>query len=346
MKKGLALVLSLCLVVVLFTVTGCSSDDGGVNKVGLGIVTSIAKSRDMAGETMARAQVDTTFAAVAFDKDGKIVSVQIDVAQVRVDFDEDMAVTNNRANLVPSKKQQQFSYGMLPRSEIKKEWFEQMAAFEEWMVGKTVEEVLALEVKVVDDAHQHVPNIPELTSSVTITVESYLAAVEKAWANAVEVDGKVATFGLGHISKINRSRDASETATAQAQADVTIAATAFDENNKVVRTIIDTAQTRVAFDADGKVTTSRTAEIMTKKELEDDYNMRRVSNIDAEWFEQIEAFEEWMIGKSIGEVLNLKVKVVDDAHQHVPDVPELTSTVTITVEGYTEAVNRSYRNRK
>ncbi|MGM0651630.1 MAG: hypothetical protein ACQES4_02460 [Bacillota bacterium] len=39
-------------------------------------------------------------------------------------------------------------------------------------------------VKVVDEAYQHVPDVPELTTSVTITVESYLAAVAEAYENA------------------------------------------------------------------------------------------------------------------------------------------------------------------
>jgi len=52
------------------------------------------------------------------------------------------------------------------------------------MIGKTVDEIKALPVKVVDDSHQNVPDIPELTSSVTITVESYLATVAEAYANA------------------------------------------------------------------------------------------------------------------------------------------------------------------
>ncbi|NLI66659.1 MAG: hypothetical protein GX380_07960, partial [Tissierellia bacterium] len=67
---------------------------------------------------------------------------------------------------------------------IGKEWYEQMEAFQEWMVGKTVEEIVNLPVKERDESHKHVPDVPELTSSVTITVEGYLAVVEEAAANA------------------------------------------------------------------------------------------------------------------------------------------------------------------
>ena len=349
MKKSLALVLTLCMLVFMVAVTGCDSaateDESGITQMGLGIVTDIGKSRDAAEGVNAQAQVDTTVAAVAFDKDGVIVDVRIDVAQVRVAYDEDMKVTTDKEAAIRTKKELGPAYNMLPRSDIGKEWNEQMAAFEEWMIGKTVEEVQALKVKVVDAAHQHVPDVPELTSSVTITVESYIAAVAKAWENVIDVEG-IATMGLGVVIGIDKSRDASDSATAQAQADVTLSATGFDQANKVVATIIDVAQTRVLFDADGKVASDKTATLKTKKELGDDYNMLPRSDIGKEWYEQMDAFEEWMMGKSMAEIISLNVKVVDAAHQHVPDVPELTSSVTITVESYLEAVSKSFRSKK
>jgi hypothetical protein len=184
MKKGLALVISLCMLVAVFAVAGCSpKEEDGAVKMGLGINTSIAKSRDMAGDVLAQAQVDTTMAAVAFDKEGRIVKVQIDVAQVRVAYNAEMQVTSDKTEVLKTKKERGNDYNMKRVSNIGKEWFEQMAAFEEWMVGKTVSEIKGLKVKVVDAAHQNVPDVPELTSSVTITVESYIAAVEEAFAN-------------------------------------------------------------------------------------------------------------------------------------------------------------------
>lgn len=337
MKKGIALVLSICMMVAVFAVAGCSSDTASL---GLGSVSSIAKSRDAADETLAQAQADTTIAAVVFDAKGKIVDVRIDVAQTKVEFDEDMKVSSDKDAVIKTKKELGHDYGMGGISEIGKEWHEQIAALEEWMIGKTVEEVKALEVKERDASHTHVPDVPELTSSVTITVEDYIAAVEKAWENKVEVKG-FAALGLGHDISIAKSRDASDTATAQAQVDATFAATAFDADNNVVGVIVDVAQVRVAYDEEGKVSSDKTAELRTKKELEDDYGMRASSGIDKEWFEQMEAFEEWMTGRSIGEVLTLKV-----TEGNVPDVPDLTSSVTITVDSYLAAVQKAYQYKR
>lgn len=319
--------------------------EGSVALLGLGQKIAINRSRGMTDEETAQAQADVTMAAVGFDEDGTIVTVSIDVAQTRVAFDEDMQVTSDRDELVPTKKERGDDYGMARVSEIEKEWYEQIAALEEWMIGKTVEEVMNLEVKVVDDSHQNVPDVPELESSVTITVESYLAAVEEAWDNAVAAEG-AETVGLGVKTDISKSRDASDENPAQAQVDTYMSATAFDADGNVVTTIIDTAQVRVAYDEEGQVDTDMDAELQTKKERGDDYGMLRVSEIEKEWYEQIEALEEWMAGQSVEDIMNLNVKVVDDAHQNVPDVPELESSVTITVEGYLAVVELASENAK
>jgi hypothetical protein len=69
-------------------------------------------------------------------------------------------------------------------SSIGKEWFEQMADFQEWMKGKTADEITGLKVKERDAEHTAVPDVPELTSSVTITVDGYQEVVAEAIANA------------------------------------------------------------------------------------------------------------------------------------------------------------------
>ncbi|QNO13992.1 hypothetical protein HYG86_03990 [Alkalicella caledoniensis] len=357
MKKALILLLTLSM--MLFMFAGCTSEDAtpdpdngddpiveeGAVSFGLGVKTSIGKSRSMADDVTAQAQVDTTFAGVSFDKDGKVVAVHIDVAQVRVAYDEEMQLTTDKAGPFLTKKDLKDNYNMKPRSDIGKEWYEQIAAFEEWMIGKTVAEIKALNVKVVDDAHQNVPDVPELTSSVTITVESYIEAVEIAWNNRTEA-ANIDKLGLGYTISIGKSRGAGDDVTAQAQVDVTMSATAFDADGKVVGTQIDVAQTRVAYDEEGQLTSDKSAKLKTKKELKEDYNMKARSDIGKEWYEQMAAFEDWMVGQTVAEIKGLKVKVVDDAHQNVPDVPELTSSVTITVESYIKAVENAFGTKK
>ena len=319
----------------------------GTSRLGLGVVASIARSRDAGDDVTAQAQADVVMAAVLFDADGRVVSVTIDNAQNRVAFDEEMQLATDVTAPGTTKVGLGDDYGMKRVSEIEMEWYEQMAEFENWMIGKTVDEIKALEVKVVDDAHQHVPDIPELTSVVTITVEDYIEAVENAYINSIPVEN-AETAGLGTDISLARSRglDEDNEIMPMAQFDNTMAAVAFDSNGVIVGALIDNAQIRVNYDAEGQVTSDRAEAPLTKVQLGDDYGMKRVSEIEMEWYEQMAAFQEWMVGKTVDEVLGLPVKVVDDAHQHVPDIPELTSTVTITVESYQAAVAEAFANAR
>ena len=353
MKKMLVLVLVFALSV--FALAGCSSEskppaenpaetpgEGVAVKVGLGVLNSIAKSKDYSvdaekKETLAVGQVDTVIAAAMFDAEGRIVSVSIDNAQTRVNFDKDMKVTSDKTAEIKTKVERGDEYGMLKASKIGREWYQQIAELENWMVGKTIDEIRAMQLK--DDK----PDVPELTSLVTMSVGNYIAAVEKAYNNAVDAEGAV-TLGLGHKVSIAKSKDYSvkddKETLPVAQVDTVIAATAFNADGKVARAIIDTAQVKVNFDADGKVTSDKTAEIKTKVERGDDYGMIKASKIDKEWYQQIAELENWMSGKTVAEITSLKL------NENVPDVPELTSQVTIKVHKYLAAVEEAYANAK
>ena len=324
---------------------------GNITKVGLGHVASIAKSKDAEEDEAAVAQADLTIAAVGFDEEGKVVSVTIDTAQTKVEFDEDLKVASDRAERPKSKKELKEDYGMKSVSEqmgIGKEWYEQIEALEEWMVGKTVDEIKNMKVVERDEAHIAVPDEPDLTSSVTITVESYIDAVAEAWENTVDVENG-ATVGLGLITSIGNSKDPEDGNGPVARMDTTMTATAFDEEGVVVGTIIDTAQIKVEYDAEGKVISDKDAEIKTKHELKEDYGMKSVSEqmgIGKEWYEQMNALQEWMVGKTVDEIVNMKVVERDEDHPAIPDEPDLTSSVTITVEAYLEVVELASKAAK
>ncbi len=196
MKKVLPLLFALVLVLV--SIGGCKPKEPPapvtpaeptIAKIGLGHVTSIAKSKDLTGGedgtvTPSAAQADTVFAGVAFAKDGKVVKVSIDTAQTKVNYDKDLQVTSDLSAPGKTKVELGENYGMKKQSAIGKEWFEQIAELERWMAGKTVAEIKAMKVKERDASHPSVPDVPELTSTVTITVQDYIAAVAKSFDRA------------------------------------------------------------------------------------------------------------------------------------------------------------------
>ena len=317
--------------------------EGTIVKLGLGHVISIAKSKDMGTDANgnavnAGAQADVTIASVGFDADGKVASVYIDVAQTKVAFDENMVVTSDKTAEVKSKKDLGADYGMVKASGIGKEWFEQIAALEDWMVGKTVEEIKGMKMAEGKTTEE------DLVSSVTISVGDYIAAVEQAWNEAIEVTGGE-TVGLGIKTSIAKSKDAGTDAngnavTATAQVDTIISAAAFDAEGKVAGAIIDTAQVKIPFDAEGKVTADKAGEFKTKNELKEEYGMIKASGIGKEWYEQARALADWMAGKSIDEIKGMELTEGKTA------VEDLVSSVTVGVEDYLLVVEEAATTAK
>ncbi|HOB20136.1 MAG TPA: hypothetical protein PK830_07740 [Candidatus Atribacteria bacterium] len=347
MKKLLSVALVIMLVASVFA--GCSKPQvatEGIVKIGLGHVTSIASSKSLDGEQLPVGQVDTTMVVVALDKDNKVVKVKIDTAQTKVNFDADLKLTSNPADEYKTKVELGDTYGMKGRSGIGKEWYEQIAELEKWMVGKTIDEIKNMKTKERDASHPAVPDVAELTSKVTITVQDYINAVVEAAENAVAVQPGAEKVGLGQNISIASSKGKDGDQLPVAQVDTVMAGVAFDKDGKIVGVVIDTAQTKVNFDADGKVTSNFNEPILTKKERGNDYGMKSRSGIGKEWFEQIAELEKWMVGKTAQEVQNMKTKEKDASHPAVPDVAELTSKVTITVQDYIEAVVEANQNAK
>lgn len=322
MKKGLILI-----ALTLMTLAGCApaTPDPVVSKVGTASVTSV-QPRAVTAEVTGRIRVNVTTATVMLDKDGKFVSVNIDVAQNDGTFDATGVVLT--ADAAPTKKEKGDAYNMKGSSAIGKEWYEQIAALEEWMIGKTLAEVKALPVtdgKVTSD----------LKSSVSVTVTDYLAAVEKAVAAAVELQD-VAKVGAHSVSTIQK-RDASAETAGRIRVNTTYVGVALDADGKVLHVFIDVAQNDGLFGVDGVVTSAVAAE--TKKEKGDAYGMKGQSAIGKEWYEQAEALEAWMIGKTLAEVKALPVtdgKVTSD----------LKSSVSITVTDYLAAFEKAYNAAK
>ena len=65
-------------------------------------------------------------------------------------------------------------------SAIGKEWFEQIAAFEAYCIGKTVAEIQAMPTKAANESHPTVPDVADLATTVTIDVGGYIEALVKA----------------------------------------------------------------------------------------------------------------------------------------------------------------------
>jgi hypothetical protein len=174
---------------------------------------------------------------------------------------------------------------------------------------------------------------------VTIGVDAYLAALEQAWAEAIDTEGGE-TVGLGVKISIAKSKDATEDAGAMAQVDNTLAATAFDAEGKVTGAVIDVAQVKIQYDLEGKVETDKEAELKTKNELGEDYGMLKASEIGKEWYEQAAALADWMVGKTVDEIAGMSMEDGKTTEE------DLVSSVTVGVEDYIYVVEEAYEVAK
>ncbi len=332
-KKLLSLVLVLALAITV--VAGCGSNEKAGVKTGLAVISSVAKSTD-AGEKDGLAQVDSVAVAVTVDKDGKIVKCAIDTAQTRINFSKDGKVLSDLKAEIKSKQELGSDYGMIKASKIGKEWNEQANAFADFVVGKTVAEVKGIAVN-----QEGVTTDSELASSVTVHITDYVAAIEKAVANAKELGAKASDkLGLAIITNIANSADVGEKdGLAQAYSNYT--ATTFDDSGKVTSSIIDASQSNVNFSKEGKITSDLKAPLKTKNELGEGYGMKKASKIGKEWFEQAEAFAKFATGKTVDQVKGIAVN-----EEGLTTEAELTSSVTVHVTDFVSLIEKASKTAK
>lgn len=144
--------------------------------------------------------------------------------------------------------------------------------------------------------------------------------------------------GLGIITTIANSADATETDSGVAEGYSTIAAVTVDGAGKIVSCVIDAAQTNVKFGADGAITTPLDSEFQTKNELGAAYPMKAASGIGKNWDEQAASFAAYVVGKTADEVKGIAVD------KGIATDTDLVASVTIHITDFIEAVTKAVAN--
>jgi hypothetical protein len=319
MKKIVSLVLCLALVMTMFTACGAK----GV-KTGLAVVSSAGSSKEATEEKEGLTQVDSTAVAVLVDDKGVIKDIVIDVVQTKFNFSTTGEVTTDLAKTFDSKKELGDAYNMKAASPIGKEWDEQAVALEEYVIGKTISEVKGIAL---DGGY---PTDEDLTSSVTMNIASMITAIEKAVNNAKDLGAKAGDkLGLGITSGSgSKTKNASADGDGMFQAYSHYGAVTFDKSGKITSSVIDASQTNVSFSTEGKLTSDLADDFKTKLELGDGYNMRAASPIGKEWFEQSEAFCDYMKGKKVSDISGI---ALSDGY---PAEEDLLSSVTMHITDF------------
>ena len=174
------------------------------------------------------------------------------------------------------------------------------------------------------------------TAAAETTAEKTTAEETTAEETETETEAPAAgglKTGLAIVSSLESSKDAGEK-DGNAQVDSIAVAVVVDAEGKIVNCMIDTAQNKMAFTAEGKVVMKD--EFKTKKELGDDYGMKAASGIGKEWFEQAAAMEAYVTGKTADEVAGIAV----DEDGKTTDA-DLAASVTVSINGYQEVIAKA-----
>ena len=311
MKKRIALLLAAVLAVGTIT-TGCGDNSAKV-KVGLGAHVQMDYStKDAAANADGKAQADLHVAAVTIDANGKIVAVDVDSIQMSATFKATGEVVKGTEQPFKTKEELGTGYNMKGKSPIGKEWDEQAANFEKFVVGKTADEVEKL---LGSDGY---PTDDTLKAGCTIKVNGLVNAVVRAIKDAQANNFEVAAsdkLALGLVGETAKAAFDTEKKTGSSQAYANfVAVTSAD--GKITACVLDSVQANFTWDAAGKVTSDLTKEPTTKYDLKEGYNMKNASSIQKEWYEQADAFMKFVVGMTADQVKGISVdkdtKVTDE----------------------------------
>ena len=143
-------------------------------------------------------------------------------------------------------------------------------------------------------------------------------------------------LGLGIHTAIAKATSADGDTNGQAQATMTVAAVTLNAAGKIVACQIDCADTTVAYTGEGKAVANDA--FKTKYETGKDYNMVAYGGATKEWFEQADAFEGVVVGKTIDEVKAL----VAGENKGTDEV--ISAGCTIMIADFVKAIEKAVAN--
>ncbi|MBQ9780112.1 MAG: hypothetical protein IJW00_04115 [Clostridia bacterium] len=154
----------------------------------------------------------------------------------------------------------------------------------------------------------------------------------------VSCDKKEATlkFGMGVYTATPSVTDATEDKDGQGKVAITAAAITVDAEGKVVACQLDTADNTVKYTADGKAVANDG--FKTKAEQGTDYGMVAHAGSAKEWFEQADAFEIFVVGKTLTEIK----AAVAEGNKGNADV--VAAGCTIMIHEFVGAIEKAFAN--
>lgn len=294
MKKFL---LFLLLVGTALSLVACGGEKS--HTLGMGTVASTS------GSVNGTAAMTVTTAAVVLSPEGKIVSCRIDVSEDKISV-ENGTLPPTESLTFATKSELGDAYGMAAGG-AKAEWFVEVRAFEDYLVGKTKRDLSLLPTKEENGGVYTADDM--LSASCTIDIGDMLSAVKKAVADTQKATLAMAPakLGLAFRTSAADSTEASAEKDGRAVIFTTLAATALDTEGKILGTVVDAAEGEILFDTAGKI--GEKTSKGTKREQKESYGMSAAGK--TEWYLQAKSFAAFTVGMSGEGVGNIETEEKD-----------------------------------
>lgn len=173
-------------------------------------------------------------------------------------------------------------------------------------------------------------------SSAASTSEA--ASSEAASSEAAATEAGVKT-GMAIVSDTSSTKSADADGDGLAQVDSTVAAVLVGEDGKIISCKLDVAQNKIPVTAEGTFDTTLT--FQSKQELKEGYNMKGASGIGKEWYEQANAFAEYVVGMTAEEVRAIETN--PEAHNGPVDA-DIAASCTMGVVDFIDAIALATEN--
>lgn len=249
-------------------------------KTGLATVNTMAVSDDaLTAKTVA--------AAVAVGKDGRITACKLD----EIETDAKLKTGKiTREKDMRSKYAQGDDYGLATSAPLSKEWYKQVDALCDYVVGKTAAEVadISLENGVAADE--------TLRSRCELTITPFIEVIGKACDMATQRGAQAGDA----LSLSMTATDATGGSDKAVQTDVHVAAVALNSRGVVTDCLVDVASCKV--DVTDGAFSGITGPYRSKKDQKTGMDDTSDTEKDAEWAACANAFEEYVIGKTARQV--------------------------------------------
>ena len=334
------------MVVPQIVIAKLGGEEQGQYKLGLGVC---------AGD-FSYGRINLTVASVVLNSEGKIVECRIDAVYngYNADYDNQEIYINNfktKAELGYDYLMSTYGQSTIGNNTVK-EWFEQARAFEQWVVGKTANEVAHMELQTMPNGYIISADEDLLNAGCTIMITDFINAVVKACNDeqGMKFEANAPfTVGLGINNMDNGSSISSDDGASIKM--ISYIATSVIVNGKIVAALNDAAYTAVEFNIDGEVINDGSINFKTNRELKENHGMSNLhidnngDGICLEWYIQSNELSKYVVGMNESDLKNMRTQTVN-GHTISADEALLNAGCTIDITYLQDVLVESVTNAR